>query len=180
MTTYRVGQRVKVIGNRGGIKHGHKIGSIGKVIEISSLSCKVLVGEGSDWQWVNFIDLSLLPKRKAKKVLKIKIGKTTLTTGGECKIHGHYENYTEVKGCPACEYNNPKKPAKPKKENWLKMSVFIVKGIKIDPDEEVVFYQDEVNEQLIIQSPPYFGRIYYVPWQKIKAIKGELIDDTKK
>lgn len=25
---------------------------------------------------------------------------------GECKIHGHYENWTDVKGCPVCDYNN--------------------------------------------------------------------------
>lgn len=66
MTTYRVGQRVKVIGNKGGTKHCHKIGSIGKVIEISSVSCKVLVGKGNLWQWVNFIDLSPYPTRKEK------------------------------------------------------------------------------------------------------------------
>ena len=47
----------------------------------------------------------------------------------------------------------------------------VVKGLEIEQARGVLFYNDITNKQLIIQSPPLIGRIFYVPHEKIKEIK---------
>ena len=131
MTTYRVGTKVKVIGHKGRIKHHHKIGSIGKVVVIDSLSCKVLVGKGNLWQWVSFIDLSPYPTRKRKKrnVLGLKYYKIQQTI----RILG-------------------KKPAKPKKEK----EVYRMKTLEQALLERIAFIGDKIPESLANDQRPKF------------------------
>ena len=49
------------------------------------------------------------------------------------------------------------------KRNWIE-------GIRIRETDPVVFYFDDQNAQLIIQSPPLMGHIFYIPYKKIESI----------
>jgi hypothetical protein len=50
-----------------------------------------------------------------------------------------------------------------RKKHWIK-------GIRIRETDEVEFFFDDKHSQLIIQSPPWMGHIFYVPYSKIKRL----------
>jgi hypothetical protein len=45
-----------------------------------------------------------------------------------------------------------------------------IKGIEIKSNNETVLYFDKKNKQLIIQSPPLMGKIFYIPFKKINFL----------
>lgn len=60
---FKIGDKVKIIGHKGGTFHNHKIGDIGKVTSLSRISCLVVVGRVT--QYVNFSDLKKVKVRKS-------------------------------------------------------------------------------------------------------------------
>ena len=129
MTTYRVGQKVKVIGHKGKLIHHHKIGEIGEIASVSKNVCGVEVK--GFLQYINLIDLSPYPTRKRKKrnVLGLK----------------YYKNQQTIRILG-------KKPAKPKKEK----EVYRMKTLEQALLERIAFIGDKIPESLANDQRPKF------------------------
>jgi len=47
---------------------------------------------------------------------------------------------------------------------------YFVDGIEIKKSNQTVFYFDKKNKQLIVQSPPLMGKIFYIPFKQINFL----------